>query len=133
MVFVSYIRRENERSRLQEIAVIVSKIGRPYIDDLQAHRGDVNRYETVTNAVRTADIFVAVATPGYPRTVWTCWEFGVATTRGIPRFALLPNGTLAGPWSPLWPWERSDEAAFLRSTDVASAPLPPAPVMNREP
>lgn len=130
MVFVSYIRRENGTSRLQEIAKIVSKLGRPYIDDLEFHRDDNDRYETVINAVRTAEIFVSVATPGYPRTTWTCWEFGVATARGIPRFALLPDGDLVESTSPLWPWEPSDEAAYLRLTDVASAPLPPAPVIN---
>jgi hypothetical protein len=127
MVFVSYVRKENDESRLKEIATIVSELGRPYIDDLEDHRDDADRYETVINAARTAKIFVSVATPNYPNTTWTCWEFSVAATRGIPRFALLPSGDLVGSMSPLWPWKRSDEAAYLRLTNVESAPLPPRP------
>ncbi|GLZ33311.1 hypothetical protein Lesp02_54990 [Lentzea sp. NBRC 105346] len=122
-VFVSYIRRENPMDRLKWVAEIAASLGSPHVDDLVDHRG-ADRHSNVVAALRTADAFVAVVTPSYPATVWTSWEFGVAKARGIPRFALLPDGELVASGTSRWPWTEAEEAAMLGSADVTEPPLP---------
>ncbi|MEJ2855754.1 MULTISPECIES: hypothetical protein [unclassified Saccharothrix] len=124
-VFVSYLRRENSRSSLRRVARVVEGLGRPYVDDLVDHSGG-DRYRAVTEAVRSADVFVGVATPGYPSTPWTRWEFGVALVRGVPRFAVLPDLTLVAAGSPEWPWSSDVEAGLAAGADPDRPPVPPA-------
>lgn len=123
-VFVSYLRKENSRSTLLAAAQAVARLGDSYIDDLEDHVG-VERHHTVTAAVRRADVFVAVVTPGYLTTPWTRWEFGVATLLRIPRYALLPNRALVSPASPSWPWSAEFEAELAGEADPEKPPPPP--------
>jgi hypothetical protein len=94
-IFVSYARRDHGLDALQGIEERVLRYGRPYIDDLHHHRHGANRHDAVEAALRSATAFVAVLTPYYLHTPWTCKEFLLACHRGIPILVLLPNGTFA--------------------------------------
>lgn len=94
IVFVSYARADNDLVALNEIAALVSPKGDPYIDDIHHHAHIGDRTAIVDNALTSAGAFVAVFSPNYLRTPWTCREFDLARQQGIPMFALLPGGRI---------------------------------------
>ena len=91
--FVSYARRDHDDNALRRVERRLAGYGRPYVDDLQDHRGH-DRLAMVEHALESAHLFVAVLSNAYLRTAWTRREFESAIRRDIPMMALLPDGTL---------------------------------------
>lgn len=108
-VFVSYARRDNCDDALRRIQQQVATLGSPYIDDLQDHRGR-DRLAMVEEALESAQAFVAVMTPSYLKTAWTCREFEFALRRDIPMMALLTDGTFVRARSTSAPDDRGPTA-----------------------
>jgi hypothetical protein len=90
IVFVSYSRQDNDFDALRDIEKRVARMGEPYIDDLYDHTSG-DRQVTVHRALGTAGLFVAVHSPNYPKTVWTCMEYQLAVTRGLS-IVVMANG-----------------------------------------
>lgn len=94
MVFVSYSRRDNTDAQLERVEdSIVSRFGTAYLDD-KHFRPNTDREESVYAALNSAEIFVAVITPSYLKTVWTSKELEIAESRGLEIYSFVPEGSL---------------------------------------
>jgi hypothetical protein len=125
--FVSYSRADNPVERLARLRDHLSgHYPGVYVDDLDWMTSGDNRLEIVCNQLLKASAFVAVVSDNYLKTPWTAWEFNVATARGVPKFAYLPNGALVNERSSNWPF------AFPVSLqiDVALVTIPSSAAMN---
>lgn len=104
IVFVSYARQDNDVESLRRIERQVAMLGHPYLDDLHNH-GWRDRQETVERALRAAEMFVAVLSPNYLRTVWTRKEYEFALCHELPLLALCSDGIFVNRSASLWSWE----------------------------
>ncbi|MFK0243534.1 toll/interleukin-1 receptor domain-containing protein [Amycolatopsis azurea] len=103
-MFVSYSRADNSLEKLASLRARLAGNAEVYVDDLDWAAAGPDRTETVYHALARASVFVAVVSATYRKTAWTAWEFDVATSRGIPKLAYLPDGRLVDERSDEWPF-----------------------------
>ena len=109
-VFVGYSRQDNVDclDRIEE--VVVERFGAAYLDDKHFPPG-IDREEAVHAALQSADVFVAVITPNYLRTIWTSKELDLAEKLGLGVYSLMPDGTLVE--------SSPDEIRVMQGQDLA--------------